>query len=138
VAVGTAGNPPLANPLTYTGLFTLANAINLAQASGLAPPTIAHGFDNSYVETWNLNLQRELSPTLAVMAGYVGSRGTHLTLARNINQPVGGVRPFPSVSSSSQILPGTPLGNITQTESTGNSSYNALWISATPGFLTVC
>jgi hypothetical protein len=103
----------------------------LAQAAGLAPATVAHGFDGSYLQTWNFNLQRELLPTLAVMAGYVGSKGTHLTLARNINQPVGGVRPFPSVSSSSQILPGTPLGNITQTESTGNSSYNALWISAT-------
>jgi hypothetical protein len=34
------------------------------------------------------------------------------------------------VSATSAILPGTPLGNITQVESTGNSSYNALWISA--------
>ena len=28
------------------------------------------------------------------MAGYFGSKGTHLTLARNINQPVNGVRPL--------------------------------------------
>jgi hypothetical protein len=131
VVVGAAGNPPLANPLTYTGSFALANAINLAKAAGLAPASVAHGFDNSYVQTWNLNLQRELSPTLAVMAGYVGSKGTHLTLVRNINQPINGVRPFPVISSSSRILPGTPVGNIIQTESTGNSSYNALWISAT-------
>jgi hypothetical protein len=34
------------------------------------------------------------------------------------------------VSVSSEILPGTPLGNITQVESSGNSTYNALWISA--------
>jgi hypothetical protein len=27
-------------------------------------------------------------------------------------------------------LPGIPLGNITQAESSGNSSYNALWVSA--------
>jgi hypothetical protein len=130
VVVGTAGNPPLANPLTYTGAFSLTNAINFAQAAGLAPVTVTPGFDNSYLETWNFNAQRELSPTMAVMAGYVGSKGTHLTLARNINQPVAGVRPFPSVSFSSQILPGTALGNITQTESAGNSSYDALWISA--------
>ena len=64
------------------------------------------------------------------MAGYFGSKGTHLILQRNINQPVDGVRPYPAVSQSSPILPGTPLGNITQTESTGNSSYNALWVSA--------
>jgi len=64
------------------------------------------------------------------MAGYFGSKGTHLILRRNINQPIGGLRPYPVVSPSSPILPGTPLGNITQVESKGNSSYNALWISA--------
>jgi hypothetical protein len=39
--------------------------------------------------------------------------------------------PFPSLSLSSPILPGAPLGTITQVESTGFSSYNALWVSAT-------
>ena len=75
-------------------------------------------------------MQRELRPDLAVMAGYFGSKGTHLILRRNINQPVNGVRPFAALSESSPILPGTPLGNITQVESTGNSSYNALWVTA--------
>ncbi len=64
------------------------------------------------------------------MAGYFGSKGTHLILRRNINQPVNGVRPFAALSESSPILPGTPLGNITQVEGTGNSSYNALWVTA--------
>jgi hypothetical protein len=82
------------------------------------------------LQSWNLNLQRELLPGLALMGGYFGSKGTHLTLVRNINQPVNGVRPYPAVAESSAILPGTLLGNVTQTESTGNSSYNALWVSA--------
>ena len=42
-----------------------------------------------------------------------------------------GVRPFAAVSSSSPILPGAPLGNITQVESTGFSSYHAAWVSVT-------
>src|SRR6185295_18400350 len=46
-----------------------------------------------------------------------------------LNQPINDVRPFPRLSSSSPILPGTTLGNITQVESGGNSSYNALWAS---------
>jgi hypothetical protein len=133
VVVGTSGNPPLANPLTYAGPITLQNAINLAQAAGLAPVTVDHGFDNAYLQSWNLNLQRELLSGLSVMAGYFGSKGTHLTIARNINQPVDGARPYPAVSLSSPILPGRPLNNIIQTESTGNSSYNALWVSATKG-----
>jgi len=38
------------------------------------------------------------------------------------------------LSSSSPILPGTPLGNITLAQSSGNSSYNALWVTATKRF----
>jgi hypothetical protein len=62
-------------------------------------------------------------------AGYFGSKGTHLILRRNLNQPVNGVRPYPALSASSPILPGTPLGNVTQAESSGVSSYNALWLT---------
>ena len=130
VVAGTSGNPPLAEPLTVTGSVSLASAIDLAKDAGLAPTTVDHGFRNAYLQSWNFNLQRELSSRLALTAGYFGSKGSHLTLARNINQPVNGVRPFPAISSASLILPGTPVGNIMQMESTGNSSYNALWISA--------
>ena len=130
VVTGTSGNPPLAIPLAVTGTIRFENAIDLAQAAGLAPATVDHGFDNAYLQSWNLNVQREFLPGLAVMAGYFGSKGTHLILRRNINQPVDGVRPYPVVSPSSAILPNAPLGNITQAESTGNSSYNALWVSA--------
>jgi hypothetical protein len=129
VVVGTSGNPPLATPLTFAGTLQLNSAIDVARAAGLAPMNIYHGFDNSYLQSWNFNLQRELLPNLAAMVGYFGSKGTHLILQRNINQPIEGVRPYPAVSESSQILPGKPLGNITQTESTGNSNYNALWVS---------
>jgi hypothetical protein len=76
-------------------------------------------------------VQRDLIKNLALMVGYFGSKGTHLISRRNLNQPIDGVRPFQRLSSSSPILPGTSLGNITQVESAGNSSYNALWVTAT-------
>ncbi|HEY7304138.1 MAG TPA: carboxypeptidase regulatory-like domain-containing protein [Bryobacteraceae bacterium] len=129
VVIGTTGNPPLAMPLTFTGTIGFENAINLAQVAGLAPIAVGPEFRNAYLQSWNFNVQRELSPNLGVMSGYFGSKGTHLILRRNINQPVEDVRPYPVVSESSPILPGTALGNITQVESTGNSSYNALWVS---------
>lgn len=126
----TTANPPLAIPLTFTGPVRFDNALALAQPVGLAPQTIDHGFNNAYMQSWNLNVQRELARNVVMMLGYFGSKGTHLTLRRNLNQPVNGVRPFPALSTSSPILPGTPLGNITQVESSGNSSYNALWVNA--------
>jgi hypothetical protein len=130
VVTGTAGNPPLATPLTYTGNITFEGAIGLARAAGLAPVTVDRNFTDAYSQSWNFNVQRELPGAVALMAGYFGSKGTHLILRRNINQPIEGARPFPAVSASSAILPGTPLGNITEAEGTGNSSYNALWVSA--------
>lgn len=130
IVVPMTANPPLAIPLAFSGPIRLNNAINLARPAGLAPQTVDPGFENAYVQSWNLNVQHELTADLAVMVGYFGSKGTNLIIRRNINQPVNGLRPFPTLSQSSPILPGTSLGNITQVESTGNSSYNALWITA--------
>jgi hypothetical protein len=129
--LSTATNPPLAMPLTFSGTVRLDNAIQLAGAAGLAPLSINHGFDNAYLQSWNFNVQRELKRDLVLMGGYIGSKGSHLIVRRNINQPIDGVRPFPKLSGASSILPGASLGNITQVESAGNSSYNALWITAT-------
>jgi hypothetical protein len=129
-----SANPPLSIPLTFAGDIRFENAIDTARAAGLAPASIDRGFDNAYMQSWNLNVQRELPGAVLAMAGYFGSKGTNLIIRRNINQPVNGVRPYPAVSGSSAIMPGTPLGNIAQVESTGNSSYNALWLSMSRRF----
>jgi carboxypeptidase family protein len=130
IVIGTTTNPPLAIPLTFSGTIRLDNAINLAIPAGLAPQSITGDFRNAYLQSWNFNVQRELLRNLVLSVGYIGSKGTNLILRRNLNQPINGVRPFPKLSQSSPILPGTNLGNITQVESGGNSSYNALWIKA--------
>jgi Carboxypeptidase regulatory-like domain/TonB dependent receptor len=125
------GNPPLGVPLTVTGVVPVESAFRLAGAAGLAPVTINPNYENGAVHSWNVNLQREIGSRMAALVGYVWSQGTQLRLSRNINQPVNGVRPYPFVSDQSPILPGAPLGNITQVESSGKSSYRALWVSLT-------
>jgi len=127
IVIGTTTNPPLAIPLTLSGAIRLDNAVQLAGPAGLAPQSIAHDFDNAYLQSWNFNVQRELFRNLAFSVGYFGSKGTHLISRRNLNQPINGVRPFARLSQSSPILPSASLGNVTQVESAGNSSYNALW-----------
>lgn len=130
-AVANLGaNPPVGTPLSVTGVVPVTAAFELARMSGLAPITIDPDYRNGRTHSWNVNVQREVGRT-AVMVGAVWARGRHLRLSRNINQPVDGIRPYPVVSPSSPILPGTPLGNITQVESTGKSSYRSLWVSAT-------
>jgi hypothetical protein len=127
----TAGNPPFAMPLTRAGSIPLESALDSTRPTGLAPPTVDHGFENASMDWWNLNVQRKLRADMALAGGYLGSRGAHLRLSRNINQPVGGVRPFQAISPASPIWPNMPLGNITQVESRGFSTYNAAWVAVT-------
>jgi hypothetical protein len=131
VVTPLASNPPLATPLTFNGPVTFTNALLVAGTAGLAPANVDPNFDNAYVQSWNLNIQREIGRDLGVSIGYFGSKGTHLRISRNINQFINGVRPIPNVSASSPIRPGAALGNIVQIEGTGNSSYNAMWLTAT-------
>jgi len=133
---GTATNPPLADPRNYvppnsTARTTFTTALADAAASGLSPTSVDHNFDNAYVQSWNLNLQREITPTLGMTIGYFGSKGTHLRIQRNINQlRSDGTRPLARLSPNSPILANATLGNISENSSAGNSSYNALWITA--------
>jgi hypothetical protein len=127
----TAANPPFATPLAAAGSIPLDGAIERTRSSGLAPATTDHGFRNASLRSWNVNVQQQIARDLAAIVGYFGSRGKDLRISRNLNQPVNGARPFAALSPSSPILPGALLGNITQVESTGFSSYHALWLSAT-------
>jgi len=135
---GTATNPPLADPRSFSPPATNPNlrttfgsALSDAATVGLAPTSVDHNFENAYVQSWNLNLQHEVTPTLGVTIGYFGSKGTHLRIQRNINQfRSDGTRPFPTLASNSPILANAKLGNILENDSAGNSNYNALWITA--------
>src|SRR5262249_50509718 len=72
---GTASNPPLADPRTYVppttaSRTTFATALADAAASGLSPTSVDREYQNAYVQSWNLNIQRELTPSIGVTVGY--------------------------------------------------------------------
>src|SRR6185295_12971008 len=81
----TAGNPPFAAPLTASGSIPLVNAIDAVRPAGLAPITVDPRFRNASMESWNVNLQRQLAGDWAATVGYSGSRGRNLRISRNIN-----------------------------------------------------
>src|SRR6266508_2772970 len=130
----TASNPPVVTPLVFTGTIRLDNALTVAQAAGLAPASVDAGFRNPLIQTWNLNVQRELWKSFSAMVGYFGSKGEHLRVSRNLNQFVGTARPFPRLSKSSPILPNSALGNITEITSLGYSRYNGVWVTLNQRF----
>ena len=127
-------NPPYAIPLssTATGL-SLLNAYSLAKGS-VSPISVAHNYKDAYVSQWNFGVEHQFGNDFLVSARYVGSKGTDLNIERNYNQFVNGVRPYPVLAANSPIDPGVPLSNITVYESDGNSSYNALWVTAQKRF----
>jgi hypothetical protein len=129
-------NPPFASPLAFN---TTGQTIAISNvAGGLVPGALGTismvnpNFRYPYVQSFNLNVQRELTSSLGMMIGYFGARGTHLRDAVNFNQRnAAGARPFAKLSATSPFRPGSTLGNITEIDSGANSNYNALWVTAT-------
>lgn len=138
IVTGLNANPPFATPLTAAGGVSMLNAATVAGLAGLAPTTIDRNFDNPYVQEWNLNIEQRLSNSLGLTVAYVGSEGTHLRVAENLNQfeLVSGalVRPFPTLSPDSPIRAGSKIGNIVEAASPGTSNYEGLWVTVNKRF----
>ncbi|HWZ98093.1 MAG TPA: TonB-dependent receptor [Candidatus Dormibacteraeota bacterium] len=138
IVTGLNSNPPFAVPIavnTATPIGSLGALYDPNNASNLAPLVVNPDFKNANVQSWNLNVQHKLMPTLGVMVGYFGNKGTHLEIDRNINQfqtlGVSASRPFPLISTTSPFFPGKTLSSsLTFRDSSANSTYNALWVTA--------
>ena len=135
---GETGNPPIVSPFSGQAAGTAASNIKLdtavtqAGAAALAPSFTDPNFLPGRMQTWNANVEREFGGT-GVMVGYFGSHGDRQRIPINLNQftTAGGtVRPYVRLSASSPILPGTTLGNITDSTSLGWSDYKGLWVTA--------
>ncbi len=100
------------SPLVIQNILS-SQAIPEPEANMIAP-----NFRDAYMQQWNVDLQYELGPNWMIDSAYVGSKGTHLPDAINLDQPnpVTGVAPYPWFPSST----------ILEIESAANSSYNAL------------
>jgi hypothetical protein len=74
---GGATSNPQTNPLA--GQFpTQGEPILVTQGGGrLAASTVESHPHRNYVEEWNLNIQRQLSSSMSLTVGYVGSHGVH-------------------------------------------------------------
>ncbi len=76
-----------------------------------------------YMQHWNFNVERQLGSSSVIELAYVGSKGTKLLTARDINQPQPSVLPpgLPFVPR-----PDPRFDDIDLLESRANSNYNAL------------
>ncbi len=117
IVTGLGANPPFSNSVNITSNINLASPFTAPALSGSAIAAVDPNFKSGRVVQYNLNVQHEAFGTVFQIA-YVGSQGRHLRLLGDYNQGIGGKRPISGFSS------------ITIQESSSNSNYNGMWLSA--------
>ncbi len=92
----------------------------------------ANGYDpyapSSYVQSWNLTVERTLPKGLAMEISYTGSKGTHLGQMVDVNQSNPAYGPSPTGGSGSSGLYARPYPNFSSINDfsfNGYSNYNA-------------
>ncbi|MGB7925877.1 MAG: carboxypeptidase regulatory-like domain-containing protein [Pyrinomonadaceae bacterium] len=82
---------------------------------------IQRDLKTAYMQHWNFNLQQELGGSRVLEVAYVGSKGTHLLSARDINQGQPTTLPF-------TIRPVPQFDDINILESRASSNYHSLQV----------
>jgi hypothetical protein len=112
-------NSSLALPITLLDPYPAA-------AAGAGSLTLS-GFNrhqpDAQIQQWSFNVQHELTHSMVLEVNYQGSKGTHLPLYYNINQPPPGAG---TVAQKQALRPYPQYGNINFLDAVGNSSYNGL------------
>ena len=113
------GSPPL---VQNTSVFNIPSYTGITSAGAASGPLNVFSLPNKaiwpYMQQWNFSVQQEfLNHTLLTVA-YVGSKGTHLTDQRDINQL------YPLSASQNPYLPGQVISATDCT--TGTVNGNAL------------
>jgi Carboxypeptidase regulatory-like domain/TonB dependent receptor-like, beta-barrel/TonB-dependent Receptor Plug Domain len=125
--IGNTGN--LTPGSFFAGAFGSLGSTTFEEAS------VEHNPHRNYVLQWNLNIQRELTPNLTALIGYVGARGIHQPFRSDDADIV-----IPNLTSQGYVWPspvgsGTTLnqhyGDIRYVNWGGNSFFNALELGVT-------
>jgi hypothetical protein len=149
----TNNNPGIAtNPLNGGGIFAapllpgpIQPGLPVFATSGVPSPpfnivAVDPKLDPPYVQSWNVNIEQEVTRGIDLQIGYVGSKGTHIYNYLDVNQPALGAGWTPAAIAAGSPDPAAEqaarpfatifpdFGQISTITSGGNSSYNALQI----------
>jgi len=110
---------------------------NIGASSGSVAPTFPSSFISipnqvvwPYMQQWHLDVQHELPGHAVLTVSYVGSRGTHLGLQRDLNQ----LLPVPK--GQNPYKPGEPIGGGFD-PSTGNPLHDDCGTGLTPSGVAI-
>ncbi|MBB6145707.1 hypothetical protein HNQ77_003668 [Silvibacterium bohemicum] len=139
---GIAGTPTAPPAYNSYGLIGLSCQGGTAQCGSFTPPPGSGGSTfplnvtsiptkatYSYVQQWSLGLQRELHKGLVGQLAYVGTKGTHLTAVRDLNQlkPLSNaLNPFaPGQPITASVCSSGANGGVFSTQGLNNSNPGA-------------
>ncbi len=110
----TNGQPniALANPYGGTGSPAIPSA-----------SWVENPFRDGYMQQWNVNVQHELTSSIGLTAGYVGSKGTHLDRAYDYNEPA------PTASFTQALRKYPTYASISVRSPSASSIYHAMQLS---------
>jgi hypothetical protein len=112
-------NTLLSNPGGTTG------ALYPPGLSAVLPP-----WKYPQVQKWSFSVQRDVGFNTTVEAAYVGTKGSHLLGAINLNQPYPNAQVANGVISPDSVRPYPGYSTITAYEPAFDSNYQALQVSA--------
>jgi outer membrane receptor protein involved in Fe transport len=109
------------------------NFSNPAQGSLRIFPIGLTNFESPWnvpsLQKWSLGFQRQLPAGVVLDASYVGSKGTHLIMSEDTNQPVASTLTSTGGVSPNAVRPYLGFASITTYQTRGDSNYHSLQVS---------
>ena len=127
-SVPFAVQPTIRDDASLAAQFPNAPLEALTAPPGTQNPQVAEFNPSSpYIAQWNLSLQREVATGLTLTASYVGSKGTHIQIQRNVNERVPEILPDGRKLWRSGLPDRNPVyADIDHWEFSSDSHYNGL------------
>jgi hypothetical protein len=118
VSVGSNNNITANNMRFVTG-FNLSLDPSAAIVTNVRLRAVNPEAVDPSIDQWNFGVQHQLPGNMVATFDYVGTKGTHLSTLKNLNQP-----PFNANGTPTTILPYPALGPIEFRDNGGNSIYH--------------
>jgi outer membrane receptor protein involved in Fe transport len=129
-------NAPIVNTFQFAGTFDDPLQVETAfTGQGSAQGRFgAFALDpnlrDSYNQQWNFTLQKKLPGQVVFDVGYVGAKGTNLTLGYDANRPIDVITPGAGQPSVASRRPLAGFASVSSAKSIGSSVYHSLQVKA--------
>jgi hypothetical protein len=123
VSVGSSTTTTVNNIRLQTG-FNLSLDPNLVNVTTVRLRAVNPEAVDPSVDQWNIGIQRLLPGNLVATLDYVGTKGSHLSTLRSLNQPFLNANGTIMTSGGNPVFPYPLLGPVEYRDNGGDSAYH--------------